>query len=80
MNEETVRKLNRDLYTVAVAVDRLHLSLNELRQELVAAHPKAVEEGPVKILQEQTKAKRDEADLISRALRDREGVEGGETL
>jgi hypothetical protein len=80
MNEETVRKLNHDLYEVAVAVDRLHQSLNIVRQELVAAYPKTVEESPVKILQEQTKAKRDEADLISRALRDRADVEGGENL
>jgi hypothetical protein len=80
MNEDTIKKLNRDLYDVAVVVDRLHQTLNMVRQELAAAYPKAVEEGPVKILQEQTKAKRDEGDLIMRALADREGVEGGECL
>ena len=78
MNDETVRRLDRDLLLIATEIDRLHQTLNLVRQELVAAYPKAIEEGPVKILQEQAKKKRDEADLLNRALADRENTEGAQ--
>ncbi len=78
MNDETVRRLDRDLLLIATEIDRLHQTLNLVRQELVAAHPKAIEEGPVKILQEKAKAKRDEAELMERALHDRENIEGAQ--
>ena len=80
MNDETVRRLDRDLLLIATEIDRLHQTLNLVRQELVAAHPKAIEEGPVKILQERANAAREEKGLIERALADHASVESSESL